>query len=432
MAKQNGGFESDTGDAARRLVERITAEGGSTIVSERVNVGGFGRNRTSKSATRRAPKMSERGERDADGDSKPSYINACMALRKMGGFRLNMMGERIERDCEILTEAGYAALREELAEKYKAQWSPADLMQAVLRVASEVPYWPVRESVGALVWDGVPRIGKVAADVLGDASELAKVIVEKWFIGAATRALSPGCQMDTMLILWGDQGTYKTQFVKRLSMGFGSTTAPRIGEKDGILCLHNHWILEFGECDSALSVKSNAEIKAWLSSSSDDVRPPYARQSKRLDRPSVIVGTTNENPSALLTDPTGSRRYHMVHVASRIDLEFVDSMLEKWWAEAFHRARKGEAYWLTDEEDELRASLALAQDDPIGEIVTLWESGRTEYAFTLAELVKGLQDLGERIDCDIKAAKRLAPVLMSLGFERYRAKGGMMWKRKGT
>ncbi|MEM9804631.1 MAG: VapE domain-containing protein, partial [Cyanobacteria bacterium P01_D01_bin.56] len=61
---------------------------------------------------------------------------------------------------------------------------------------------------------------------------------------------------------------------------------------------------EWAELESVFKRKDIATTKAFLSSSVDVVRPPYSRQSVRMERQSIIVGTTNQDE--FLSDPAST------------------------------------------------------------------------------------------------------------------------------
>jgi len=63
-------------------------------------------------------------------------------------------------------------------------------------------------------------------------------VSRRFFIGAVTRALEPGCKMDTMLVVEGDQGIGKSTAVSELFYNhWFSDDLSDIGSKDANLQL---------------------------------------------------------------------------------------------------------------------------------------------------------------------------------------------------
>jgi len=274
-----------------------------------------------------------------------------------GRFRLNRMTQGIEFEGQNLPEARVGWFREAIEDAAWGGFDPSDtwVMQAIRALAYDRAYHPVQDYLGGLRWDGVSRLDAVAGEVLharGDEEErrLAVRMVRLWMISAAARALDPGCQVDTSLVLVGPQGLRKSSFFRALAGDpWFADTEIRIGDKDGLQQIHAAWITEWGEIDRITSARHAGEVKAFIARRTDTFRPPYGRITESFQRSCVIVGSTNSEQ--FLTDPTGSRRFWCVRVGERIDLELVQRWRDQLWAEAVAALRAGERWWLTSEED---------------------------------------------------------------------------------
>lgn len=277
-----------------------------------------------------------------------------------GRFRLNRMTQGIEFEGENLPEARVGWFRELIED---APWggfdpSEAGVMQAIRALAHDRAYHPVQDYLAGLRWDGTARLDGVASEILradGDTAEraLAQRMVRLWFISAAARALKPGCQVDTSLVLVGGQGLRKSSFFRAMAGdAWFADTEVRIGDKDGMQQIQSAWITEWGEIDRITSARHAGEVKAFIARRTDTFRPPYGRITEAFKRSCVIVGSTNNEQ--FLTDPTGSRRFWCVRVGGRIDLELAQQWRDQLWAEALHAHREGEAHWLGDDEDRQR------------------------------------------------------------------------------
>lgn len=261
-------------------------------------------------------------------------------------------------DGRELEDADTGKIRERVELLYSAgkrslQFAPGDIDRAVEQLASDRRHHPVREYLAGLTWDGTPRLDLVAGDVLGVADPLARVLLRKWFISAVARALSPGCKVDTVLILQGDQGLGKSSFFEVLAGQWFSDKRIDIEDDDSLLIMQRAWILEWAEL-ATMKRAQVEELKAFITKRDNEFRPPYGRRPVKRPRHTVIVGTTN--PKEFLTDTTGNRRFWPIAV-TRIDLILLRAWRDKLWAEAVAAFRGGEAWHLTVvEEEQLRAA----------------------------------------------------------------------------
>jgi len=114
--------------------------------------------------------------------------------------------------------------------------------------------------------------------------------------------------------LQSPQGWQKSQFLKKLAGDWFDDSFGAMSDKDERLKLHSAWILEWAELETVFKRKDVAATKAFLSCASDSIRPPYGRETVKMLRPSIIVGTTNE--TEFLSDTTGNRRFWVVPVTA--------------------------------------------------------------------------------------------------------------------
>jgi predicted P-loop ATPase len=89
-------------------------------------------------------------------------------------------------------------------------------------------------------------------------SEYVRAISRKFLISAIARIYSPGCKVDTVLILEGEQGEQKSAFLKVLfGKDFFTDSLENIGSKDSVLQIQGSWCVEIAE----LSELYRAEIR---------------------------------------------------------------------------------------------------------------------------------------------------------------------------
>jgi len=178
-----------------------------------------------------------------------------------------------------------------------------------------------------------------------------------------------------VLVFQGGQGLGKTKWFKRLAPDWikdGITLSA--GNKDSVLGIIKHWIVELGELDATFRKSDVSNLKSFITSDSDSIRRPYARTESYYPRRTAFFGSVNDEN--FLIDETGNRRYwtiattHINH-EHRIDMQ-------QLWAEVYEsKYQAGEEQWLNSYEFELmmKANKAFEVVDPIEDGV------RTVFAF---------------------------------------------------
>lgn len=241
-----------------------------------------------------------------------------------------------------------AALRHHLehVHSYRAR---EDVQDALTIVLQRHTFHPVRDYLDGLTWDGKPRVDRLLVDFMGaEDTEYVRQVTRKWLCAAAARVRSPGCKMDTMLILVGPQGLGKSQFFARLARQpewFSDSMSEFDNKKESMEQLAGKWILEIGEL--AGMKRADVEgIKTFLSKQADDYRPSYGRRLLSFPRQCVFGGTSNRDD--FLQDATGARRFWPVTVknASRMWAEMTKDYVDQVWAEADAMYAMGEVLYL--------------------------------------------------------------------------------------
>ncbi|OKH29647.1 hypothetical protein NIES2101_43150 [Calothrix sp. HK-06] len=110
-------------------------------------------------------------------------------------------------------------------------------------------------------------------------------------------------------------------------------------DKDTLMQMHYSWIIELAEIDRFLNKRSASDLKKSLSVREDKFRLPYGAGIETFKRKFVTCGTTNQDE--FLTDPTGNRRYWVVEVKTKIDIDWVKEHRSEIWAAAVHLYHQG-------------------------------------------------------------------------------------------
>jgi putative DNA primase/helicase len=99
-----------------------------------------------------------------------------------------------------------------LDEVYDLRGAADNLHRAVNLVAEDHGFHPVCDWLTGLSWDGQARLDHLLLRYFGASdTALHRKFGACWLIGACARVLDPGCQLDTMLVLIGDQGVGKSR-----------------------------------------------------------------------------------------------------------------------------------------------------------------------------------------------------------------------------
>ncbi len=172
---------------------------------------------------------------------------------------------------------------------------------------------------------------------------------KKIFISCVARMMQPGCKADLCLILKSTkQGMYKSTALNLLGGKYFLDMQSDPTSKDGIIQMHESWIIELSEVEKVTRTKEAFDTKSTLTCQVDKVRAPYQREAENLPRKFIIFGTTNED--SLFIDPTGNRRYVVLTINKRIDIELIRQTRDYFWALAYEAYQSGEQWHLTDAE----------------------------------------------------------------------------------
>jgi len=233
--------------------------------------------------------------------------------------------------------------------------SAPSISRCVEAVAKDAEFHPVHDYLKALVWDGVPRISTWLVRYMGakGTEEYLGAVGRRWLISAVARVMRPGCQADHALVLEGLQGAGKSRTARALSVKaeWFADRLPDIHTTDAAIQLAGVWVVELAEL-AAVRKAENEAVKAYLSRTHDNYRPPYGRYRISVPRQCVFIGSTNE--SAYLTDRTGNRRFWPV-ACGDIDIEYLERDRDQMWAEAYQAFMNHEPWHLDTDEQRLAA-----------------------------------------------------------------------------
>lgn len=186
---------------------------------------------------------------------------------------------------------------------------------------------------GLPMWDGVPRCEHFFGTYCGADDDHYTQLVAKYFWTMLYRRAygTEPVQADTAVVLKGEQGIYKSTLIEMLGFHFTGKVDFKKKYDDNVRAMQSKIICEVAELKGMSNADVN-DLKDFLSEKVDRYTPKFSNFEKEFVRRCVFVMTTNE--SNFLRDVTGNRRYAIIEITGRIDLDLVSKDLFQLWAEA--------------------------------------------------------------------------------------------------
>lgn len=297
-------------------------------------------------------------------------------------LRLNLLTQRYEyRDHEVIREiedisTAYIRISRGL-EKFPPKTAVTDMVRYLGRKRA---YHPVRDYLDhcAATVEPCPFFSCLGSEILGmpedelknpilsTGERLGDVVLKRWLIAAVARAYEPGCPMQWMPILVGEQDVGKSRFLEFLTPPSPSGTGrhpwtafsqhPLKSLAERPHQLHCGWIVVLDETERHFKRDQVEIFKNMVSISVDRSARKYENE---LDFPRafVLVGATNTD--TFLKDPTGNRRFLPIYVSGKqissgsalpnVDLQRLCDNRDAIWAAAVHAyteaKRQGKQPW---------------------------------------------------------------------------------------
>jgi predicted P-loop ATPase len=330
-----------------------------------------------------------------------------------------------------LVDADIVRLAVYMEKAIDADFATTTIGAVVSSVADRAAFNPLTDWLGRLSWDGTPRLSKWLHTYAGaEDNAYTHAVARAWAISTVARALRPGCQVDTTLVLEGTQGKGKSSLLRALvGSEWFMDHLPDFSSKDAAILVAKAWVHELSEL-ATLSRSEVEKIKQFLSQRHDVYRAPYAANTIDVPRKCVFAATTNR--SDYLRDTTGNRRFWPVKTTA-IDVAAIARDRDQIWAEAVVAFRSGEGWHISDPE-----VLALAQEEQSNRVeVDPWLDAVARFVeavdqTTTADCLKQIGvEVSKRTPRD---GERVCGILRCLGWteERQRTTTGRVrvWKPK--
>jgi predicted P-loop ATPase len=392
-----------------------------------------------RQATTPEPKWLAKGERDDSDRLIANVANVLLALRENPVIATSFALDEMRRASMVLkpipgrggrskdnrpeamprpvTDTDVTLLQEYLQTLGLPRIGVATIHQAVDRRAVECAYHPLADYLTGLAWDGQKRIDAWLSRYLGaDPSPYVDAIGEMFLVAMVARVLRPGCKVDYMLVLEGEQGEGKSQACAILAGEYFSDSLPDLFHaKDASQHLRGRWLIEVGELKAIKGVDKET-LKAFLTRTEERYRPPHGRKEVFEPRQCIFVGTTNPS-EGYLEDETGNRRFWPVKTGA-IDLEALAGDRDQLLAEAVHAYHAGMQWWPDREfernfikpQQEARR-IVDAWAEPIGAFLA------TKTTVTIGNVAREAVGIGTK-NVQPRDSKRIADIMTSLEWRK--------------
>ena len=196
----------------------------------------------------------------------------------------------------------------------------------------------------------------LTVNVRGDADEqiLFYEYLKKWLVAMVASWVNPRVVNNVMLVLIGEQGSYKTTWFANLLPPqlrdyFYTKTNSGLVSKDDLLTLAQYGLVCWEELDTMQQKELN-KLKAAMTMPSINERAAYARYQE--NRPHLASFCGPGNNVQFLSDTTGTRRwlpFEVVSIESPLSSPFDYDGI---YAQAYTLYRQGFRYWLDKPEIE--------------------------------------------------------------------------------
>ena len=204
--------------------------------------------------------------------------------------------------------------------------------------------------------DGKGAIAELARTVTVKGGTEQQVLFEtylrKWLVAMVAAWVDPSVVNNVILVLIGEQGTYKTTWFNHLlppelqRYFYTKTNANRMG-RDDLLTLSQYGLICCEELDTMRPSELN-QLKAAVTMPSIDERAAYAHFHEHRKHIASFCGTGNN--IQFLNDPTGNRRWLPFEVESIRSPREHPFDYEGIYAEAYSLYKSGFHFWFSREE----------------------------------------------------------------------------------
>jgi predicted P-loop ATPase len=311
-------------------------------------------------------------------------------------------------------------LRSFIQTRYELPFSQPAADSSILAAAHRIPFHPARDYCETLEWDGEDRLETWLIHSGGaDDTPYVRAVSKRVLIGLCARIYKPGCKMDNILILEGDQGIGKSTLLGIIGGEWYSEPEIKIGDKDAEQNLQCSVLVEWSEF--AHGYRELEAFKAWCTKRSNRFRGSYGKSAKDWPRTCIIVITMNpDGDGCYLIDRTGNRRMWPIKLRENVKFDWLTENRDQLLAEASAYYKSGEQWHLTREEEALAAKetndrmVVDPWEEDIRDYITKGD-GKTERSLTASQIARDVFNI-ETQKNDMRPSRRIGSILRKLGW----------------
>lgn len=314
----------------------------------------------------------------------PRIANTADNLQELAnysgiGFRFNMM--TFEPETHDLSgnriDLSYEQLKSELISAASRTMLPKSAIDDhLIALCENNKYHPIKQWLDRDEWDGIERISAVISCLNAKHDELAQAVLKRWLVGIVASIYEPIFKSKLVPILQGGQSYRKTAYVERIAnmmpTAFLEGAELNPDNKDSVLSCIKSYIVELGELERT-NKNSQGSLKAFITKSIDNVRPPYARSDIKKPRQTHFIATVNGGN--FLKDETGSSRFVVLEMNKSADMDSLNKalgwhydgtgslkqveseLLKQFWLEVKELYKSGYGWMLSGDEIKLAQSI---------------------------------------------------------------------------
>jgi hypothetical protein len=273
-----------------------------------------------------------------------------LSLHRPGWVRYDSFLGQVLLDGDPMIDHAVIELQTEIEASLGTGWPKNHVEDALIALGHRDTFSPLAEYLESLEWDGENRLELFFIDHYEvEDTPYHREVGRVLFLSAVARGLDPGCKVDTVVLMMGRQDLHKSLGIAALcprdewftdnigDLDGGVETAKRLGGK---------WLVELSEL-AAMKKNEVETIKSFISTQVDNYRPSYGRANQDFPRSCIFIGTTNSDQP--LQD-VENRRFLPVKIIDKGKLALIESNRDQLWAEAVHRWKRGEKWWITSDD----------------------------------------------------------------------------------
>lgn len=280
-----------------------------------------------------------------------------------------------------------------------------------------------REYLESVVWDRIPRLNMMLERGFGAIrDEYSEAVGRCWMTSMVARVFDAGCQVDTVPVFEGNQGSGKSSALRIIGGKWFTESHEQVTSKDFYLVMQGAMLIEIAEMHG-FSKAEVTKIKGVISNRVDRLRAPYGRITEDHPRQCVFACTTNE--TEWQRDETGARRFWPI-ATTKVDLEWLKANRDQLFAEAVTRYKNGEGWWDVPQESHAIEVEKRREIDPLEPIIIeILNKRNAQPRFTITELMILMGHSAATITK--KDSNRIGKILRSIGCRTTVSGGSRYW-----